>query len=138
MSRYQDIPTESFYPFGYGLSYCSFKYVDLKLNKDWIQENDNIIVTVTVKNQSEYSGYEVIQLYIQDMYGSIVRPVKELKAFKKVFFRPYEVKFISFDIDVDMLKFWNDKLEFVAEEGEFKVFVGGDSENVLEKEFSLI
>lgn len=110
----------------------------MKLNKDWIQENDNIIVTVTVKNQSEYSGYEVIQLYIQDMYGSVVRPVKELKAFKKVFFRPYEVKFISFDIDVDMLKFWNDKLEFGAEEGEFKVFVGGDSENVLEKEFSLI
>lgn len=138
VSRYQDIPTESFYPFGYGLSYCSFKYVDLKLNKDWIQENDNIIVTVTVKNQSEYSGYEVIQLYIQDMYGSVVRPVKELKAFKKVFFRPYEVKFISFDIDVDMLKFWNDKLEFVAEEGQFKVFVGGNSENVLEKEFTLI
>ncbi len=138
VSRYQDIPTESFYPFGYGLSYCNFKYTELYLNKRKINENETIIVTVKIENQSEYAGHEVVQLYIQDLYGSVVRPVKELKAFKKEYFKPHEVKYVEFYIDIEMLKFWNEKLEFVAESGEFKVFVGGDSVNVLEDKFELI
>lgn len=137
VSRYQDVPTKSFYPFGYGLSYCEFKYLELNLNKHIMKENENIIVTVKVENLSKYEGYEVIQLYIQDLFGSIVRPVKELKAFKKEFFKPYEVKHVKFHIDVNMLKFWNQKLEYVAERGTFKVFVGTDSENTLEEKFEL-
>lgn len=137
VSRYQDIPTESFYSFGYGLSYCDFQYTELYLNKHKMNKNEKITITVKIENQSNYAGYEVIQLYIQDLYGSVVRPVKELKAFKKEYFKSREIKYIHFDIDIHMLKFWNEKLEFVAESGEFKVFVGGDSVNVLEDRFEL-
>lgn len=135
LSRYQDIPTESFYPFGYGLSYCNFKYRNLKLDKKQINENEEITVTVEVENQSDYEGYEVIQLYIQDLFRSVVRPVKELKGFKKEYFKSYEVKQIDFKINIEMLKFWNANLEYTAEEGEFKVFIGGDSVCVLEEKF---
>ena len=138
VSRYQDIPTESFYPFGYGLSYCDFKYTELHLNKHKISENETITVMVKIENQSNYAGYEVVQLYIQDVYGSVVRPVKELKTFKKEYFKPHEIKYVKFDISIDMLKFWNDKLEYVAEPGQFKVFVGGDSMNVLEDKFEFL
>ena len=137
VSRYQDIATESFYPFGYGLSYCNFKYKNLKLDKNKMKENDIIYVTVEVENQSDYEGYEVIQMYIQDLYGSVVRPVKELKGFKKEYFKPYETKKIEFKIDIEMLKFWNECLEYKAEEGEFKVYIGGNSVNTLEETFEL-
>ena len=126
------------YPFGYGLSYCDFKYTELYLNNHKMNKNETITVTIKIENQSDYAGYEVIQLYIQDLYGSVVRPVKELKAFKKEYFKPHEIKYIHFDIDIHMLKFWNEKLEFAAESGEFKVFVGGDSVNVLEDRFEFV
>ena len=138
VSRYQDIPTGSFYPFGYGLSYCDFKYTELYLSKHKVNRDEMITATVKLENQSDYAGYEVIQLYIQDLYGSVVRPVKELKAFKKEYFKPREIKYIHFDIDMHMLKFWNDKLEYVVEPGDFKVFVGGDSVNVLEDRFEFV
>lgn len=138
MSRYQDIPTESFYPFGYGLSYCNFKYSNLKLDKKKMTKDDIITVTIDVENDSDYEGYEIIQLYIQDLFGSVVRPVKELKGFKKVYFKPHEARKINFEIDAEMLKYWNEKLEYIVEEGEFKVYVGGDSANVLEEKFEYI
>lgn len=131
MSRYQDIPTEPYYPFGYGLSYSKFEYYDLHLSNNTIGINNPITVTLKVKNTSDIAGYEVIQLYIQDLVGSTVRPVKELKGFQKVYFNPQEEKEISFTINDDMLKFWNDKMEFVSEPGEFKVYVGRNSSDVL-------
>lgn len=137
LSRYQDIPTESFYPFGFGLSYCNFKYSNLKLDKKEIKENDIITVTVDIENQSDNEGYEVVQLYIQDLYGSVVRPVKELKSFKKEYFKPHETRQIKFEINIEMLKFWNEHLEYIAEDGEFKVYVGTDSVNTLEETFIL-
>lgn len=135
VSRYQDIPTESFYPFGFGLSYCNFKYKNLKLDKKEIKENDTITVTVEIENQSNNEGYEVVQLYIQDLYASAVRPVKELKAFKKEYFKSHETRQIKFEINVEMLKFWNEHLEHKTEEGGFKVYVGTDSVDVLEDTF---
>lgn len=137
LSRYQDIPTKSFYPFGYGLSYCKFVYKNLQLNKNQIRKEDTILVTVEIENQSNCEGYETIQMYIQDLYGSVVRPVKELKAFKKEFFKPFETKKIQFEINLDMLNFWNSNLEYTAESGEFKVFVGRNSVDTLEAEFVL-
>lgn len=137
MSRYQDIPTESFYPFGYGLSYCDFKYKNLSIDKDIMNEGDVIIVSVEIENLSNFDGFEVVQLYIQDLFASVVRPVKELKAFRKVFFKPYEFKRLEFEINSDMLKFWNLNSEYVVEEGEFFLFVGGNSDNVLKKKFYL-
>ena len=136
-SRYQDIEEKPLYPFGYGLSYSNFEYSNLTLNKTIITstEKDFIEISVTVKNNSSFSGYEVIQLYIQDLFGSVVRPVKELKDFKKVFFNEHEEKVISFEITLDMLKFYNDNMNFVVEPGEFKVYVGKNSVENLESSF---
>ena len=78
-----------------------------------------------------------ILMYIQDLYASVVRPVKELKAFKKEYFKPHEIKKIEFEINSEMLKFWNEKLEYILEKGEFKVYVGSNSQNVLEEKFEL-
>ena len=137
VSRYQDIPTESFYHFGYGLSYSKFSYYCLKLSCKTLTCNSKITVSVKIKNDSKINGEEVVQLYIQDVVASVVRPVKELKAFKKISFLPNEEKEISFDIKEEMLKYWNENLEFDSDEGEFRVFVGTSSENVLTDNFYL-
>ncbi len=137
VSRYQDVPTESYYPFGYGLSYSKFRYYDLKLSNKILTEKSKITITVKIRNDSNVKGEEVVQLYIQDLIARVVRPVKELKAFKKVVFLPKEEKEVSFDITEDMLKFWNENLEFNSEEGDFRVFVGGNSEDTLSDMFEL-
>lgn len=137
VSRYQDIPTESFYHFGYGLSYSKFSYSCLKLSCKTLTCNSKITVSVKIKNDSKIKGEEVVQLYIQDVVASVVRPVKELKAFKKISFLPNEEKEISFDIKEEMLKYWNENLEFDSDEGEFRLFVGTSSENVLTDNFYL-
>jgi len=137
-SRYQDIPDEPFYPFGYGLSYSKFEYSNLALDKTVItsKENDYINASITVKNTTPIPGYEIIQLYIQDLFGSVIRPVKELKDFKKVFFEAYEEKTISFKINLEMLKFLDYDLNLIAEPGEFKVYIGKSSSENLESTFS--
>lgn len=139
VSRYQDIPTESYYPFGFGLSYSKFVYSDIKLSNKILDKHSQIVVNVKVKNVSDVVGEEVIQLYIQDLVGSVVRPVKELKAFKKVKILPKEEIGVKFEISEEMLKFWNESMKFEAEVGEFKVFVGGSSneENLLSDTFTL-
>ncbi len=138
VSRYQDIPTESYYPFGYGLSYSKFEYSDLKISSNKMKQDSSITVTVKVKNNSNVPGKEVIQLYIQDLVASVVRPTKELKGFKKEDFEAFEAKEISFKIIPDMLKFWNEKLEYKVQTGEFKVFVGLDSEDTMEEVFEYV
>lgn len=137
-SRYQDIPTESYYPFGYGLSYSKFEYSDLRISSNKMKEDSSITVTVKVKNNSNVPGKEVIQLYLQDLVASVVRPTKELKGFKKEYFEAFEEKEITFEITPDMLKFWNEKLEYQAQTGEFKVFVGANSEDTMETVFEFI
>lgn len=137
-SRYQDIPTESYYSFGYGLSYSKFEYSDLKISDSKITDNSSIIVSVKVKNNSKVGGKEVIQLYIQDLVASSVRPVRELKGFKKEYFKAFEEKLITFEITVDMLKFWSEKLQYKAEQGEFKVFVGPNAREGKEAIFELM
>ena len=137
-SKYIDIPTESFYPFGYGLSYSKFVYSNLRLDTNILKRNSKIILKVTVKNDSSIAGKEVIQLYIQDLVGSVVRPVKELKAFKKEYFLPYEEKEIIFEINEEMLKFYNENLEYKAEPGMFKIFVGTNSVETINEVFNLI
>lgn len=137
-SKYIDIPTESFYPFGYGLSYLKFVYSNLRLDTNILKRNSKIILKVNVKNDSSIAGKEVIQLYIQDLVGSVVRPVKELKAFKKEYFLPYEEKEIIFEINEEMLKFYNENLEYKAEPGMFKIFVGTNSVETINEVFNLI
>ncbi|HYW94513.1 MAG TPA: glycoside hydrolase family 3 N-terminal domain-containing protein [Bacteroidales bacterium] len=137
-SRYLDIPNEPLYPFGYGLSYTTFKYSDISLNKTKIAFSEPLIVKVKVTNTGEYDGEEVVQLYTRDMVASVTRPVKELKGFKKVMIEKGETAEISFELTSDDLRFYNDKMDFVAEPGDFKVFVGTSSDNVKEASFKLI
>lgn len=136
-SNYLDVPNTPLYPFGYGLSYTTFQYGDLKLDKASITENQKINVSVDVKNTGNYDGEEVVQLYIRDLVGSVARPVKELKGFEKVLIRKGETKTVNFEIGVEDLKFYNSDLKWVAEKGDFQVMVGTNSDDVKKANFVL-
>ena len=136
-SNYIDVRNEPLYPFGYGLSYTTFEYSNLKLDQTSINMDGKIDITVDVTNTGNYDGKEVIQLYIRDVVGSVTRPVKELKGFKKAFIKKGETQTVSFDISVEDLKFYNYDLDFVAEPGDFEVFVGTNSDASLKTSFKL-
>lgn len=129
-SNYLDVDNEPLYPFGYGLSYTTFSYSDITLDKSSMNINGEITATVTVTNTGKYDGSEVVQLYIRDLIGSVTRPVKELKGFEKIFLKAGESKQVSFKLTADMLKFYNYNLDFVCEPGDFEVMIGGDSRDV--------
>lgn len=126
-SRYLDIPNDPLYPFGYGLSYTTFTYSDVKLSSDMLTQGGEITATVTVKNTGACTAKEVVQLYIRDDKGSVVRPVRELKGFKKIALAAGEETEVSFTINEDMLKFHDINMDFVAEKGSFTVYIGKDS-----------
>lgn len=136
-SRYIDSPNDPLYPFGFGLSYTSFQFTPVTLSTKSINPNGKLQATVTVTNTGQYDGEEVVQLYIQDIYGSITRPVKELKGFKKIFLKKGETKTVTFNIGVNDLKFYNAALQFVAEPGDFNVYVGSNSRDVSTAKFTL-
>ena len=136
--KYLDIVNEPLYPFGYGLSYTNFEYSNLKLSRKTMKNTDSISVTFTLKNSGKYDGTEVAQLYVRDLVGSVTRPVKELKGFTNVFLKAGEQKELSFLITVSDLKFLNDNMKFVAEPGQFKVYVGGNSIQLVEADFELL
>lgn len=138
LSNYLDVSNEPLYPFGYGLSYTTFGYSDLKLDKQKLASNGKLTVSVTLTNTGKYNGAEVAQLYIRDMVGSITRPVKELKGFQKVFLKAGESRVLNFTITPADLAFYNSDLKLVSEPGDFKVFVGTNSASVLESGFELI
>jgi beta-glucosidase len=96
------------------------------------------MASITVTNSGKYDGEETVQLYIRDMVGSITRPVKELKGFQKVILRAGESKTISFGITIDDLKFFNKDLQWIAEPGDFKLFIGTNSRDVKEADFKLL
>ena len=137
-SNYLDVSNDPVYPFGYGLSYSNFTYSDVKLSSTAMKAGQSITATVTVTNSSKTDGKEVVQLYIRDLVGSITRPVKELKGFQKIELKAGESKTVSFSISVNDLKFYNSDLKFVAEPGDFKVFIGGNSRDVKEASFKLL
>jgi len=136
-SNYLDVRNEPLYPFGYGLSYTTFKYGNLTLSSNELDHNGSIKVSVEVTNSGDYDGKEVVQLYIRDVVGSVTRPVKELKGFQKILLKKGETKSVSFTISEDDLKFYNNALKFMAEPGAFQVFVGTDSNAELMQEFQL-
>ncbi|WP_243403340.1 beta-glucosidase BglX [Sphingobacterium haloxyli] len=137
-SNYLDVTNEPLYPFGYGLSYTTFTYGDIQLDKNSMKADEKIIATVKVTNNGHYDGEEVVQLYVRDLVGSITRPVKELKGFQKIFLKKGESRDVTFEISVEDLKFYNNELEFVAEPGDFKLFIGTNSSDVKEANFSLL
>jgi beta-glucosidase len=137
-SNYIDVRNEPLYPFGYGLSYTTFQYDHLKLSMHKINKDQSVEVSVDVTNSGNYDGKEVVQLYIRDLVGSVTRPVKELKGFQKVFIKKGDTKTVTFKLSVDDLKFYNSNLDFVAEPGEFEVFVGTNSNATLKDSFELV
>jgi beta-glucosidase len=136
-SNYLDVSNDPLYPFGFGLSYTSFSYSDIKLSGPSMKAGQKITASVTVTNTGNKTGKEVVQLYIRDLVGSSTRPVKELKGFQKIELQAGEAKVISFDITVNDLKYYNYDLKYVAEPGDFKVFIGGNSRDVKEAGFKL-
>jgi beta-glucosidase len=137
-SQYTDVGNSPLFPFGYGLSYTTFEYSNLKISADKIRFGEKLKVTVDVKNTGNYEGQEVVQLYIRDLVGSVTRPVKELKAFDKITLKMGETKSVSFEISSDDLKFYNIAMKNVAEAGNFEVFIGGNSDTERKANFELV
>ena len=136
-SNYLEVDNDALYPFGYGLSYTTFRFSDITLNRSSIGMDNELVASVTVTNTGDRAGSEVVQLYIRDLVGSVTRPVKELKGFEKIYLQPNESRTVRFTIAPEMLKFYNADLKFVAEPGDFDVMIGPDSRNVKTARFTL-
>lgn len=133
VSAYIDLDNDPKFPFGYGLSYTQFTYSDIKLNSTGIKGNQTLTISVNVANSGNYDGEEVVQLYLRDLFGKVVRPVKELKGFEKVFIKKGETKTVTFTLTPENLKFYDDQLNYDWEAGEFDIMIGTDSQNVQTK-----
>ena len=129
-SNYLDVSNDPVYPFGYGLSYTSFSYSDIKLSSVAAKGNQPVTASVTLTNTGKYEGQEVVQLYIRDVVGSVTRPVKELKGFQKVSLKAGETKTVTFTITTGDLKFYNYDLKYDWEPGDFQIMIGGNSRDV--------
>jgi len=136
-SKYSDVPNDPLYPFGFGLSYTTFEYSDVNLSADKIKMGQSLQVSTTVKNAGSVAGEEVVQLYIRDLVASVTKPVKELRGFQKISLKPGEAKNVTFTLTTADLAFYDNDMNFKAEPGKFKVFVGADSKAVKEASFYL-
>lgn len=138
-SYYLDVDFTPAYYFGYGLSYAEFEYSDLKLSSDKIGMNDKLEISVNIKNTGDVEAKETVQLYIHDLFGSITRPVKELKGFEKISLKPGEIKNVKFTITAEDLKFYDINMNYTAEAGDFDLFVGSSANNndLLKAKFTL-
>ncbi|MDP4262754.1 MAG: beta-glucosidase BglX [Bacteroidota bacterium] len=129
-SNYLDVSNDPVYPFGFGLSYTTFTYSDVKLSSTSLKGNQALTASVTVTNNGNKDGKEVVQLYIRDVVGSVTRPVKELKGFQKIELKGGESKTVTFNITPDDLKFYNYDLKYDWEPGEFVIMIGTNSRDV--------
>lgn len=136
-SFYLDAGDTPLFPFGYGLSYTTFEYSNLKLASDMLTVGGELLVTVDLKNTGRYDGVEVIQLYIQDKIGSVTRPVKELKAFRRVALKAGESTVVSFSLPVSELAFWGYDMTYGVEPGDFRLWVGTSSAEGLSADFTV-
>jgi beta-glucosidase len=137
-SQYFDDTTGPLFPFGYGLSYTDFSLSDMALSSTTLNKTGKLDASVTVKNTGKRDGETVVQLYIQDVTGSMTRPIKELKNFQKVMLKAGEQKAVHFTITEDDLKFYNTQLKYAAEPGKFNVQIGLDSQDVTQQSFELL
>jgi beta-glucosidase len=137
-SKYLDSPNEPLYPFGFGLSYTTFEYGDINLNKTQLKGNETLIIKTSVANTGKFAGEEVVQLYIRDMVGSVSRPIKELKDFRKIMLQPGEQKVVTFEVTTGDLEFYNSKLELDWESGDFEVYTGTNSRDLKSAAFNWV
>ncbi len=137
-SKYLDVSNEPLYAFGHGLSYTTFEYADLRLSQAELGAQERLEVSVTVRNSGERAGEEVVQLYLRDRVASLTRPVKELKGFRKIRLAAGESQVVSFELDARDLRFYDRQLRPVVEPGEFEVYVGGNSEDLVQSSFRLL
>jgi beta-glucosidase len=138
VSRYLATPNTPLYPFGYGLSYTQFSYSGIELDRSEILPGESLTATVTVTNTGDYDGEEVVQLYIQDLVGSVTRPVKQLKGFRKIRLGQGESRQVSFVLSEADLAFYRYDRTWGAEPGEFRLYIGGSSEDVRAAAFALL
>ncbi|MBK8054476.1 MAG: beta-glucosidase BglX [Saprospiraceae bacterium] len=129
-TSYIDISVDPKYEFGYGLSYTSFQYSNLQLSKKLMKMNEQVEVSVTITNTGKYDGEEIVQMYLRDKVGSIARPVKELKDFRKIFLKAGASSNIRFIIDKEKLSFYNQQLQWAAEPGDFEILIGASSKDI--------
>lgn len=138
VSKYIDIPNEPLFPFGYGLSYTTFEYSNLSISNEVLTPEVPISVTVDVTNTGSYSGEEVVQLYVRDIAGEIVRPLKELKAFERIALQPGQTETVTFTVSEEQLRYYHKNLEFASDAGSFELFVGTNSSDVTALSFKLV
>jgi len=140
-SAYIDLLNSPQYAFGYGLSYTTFEYRDLAFDKiiPQIKDNEDLSFSLEIANTGKYAGEETVQLYIRDVVSQPLRPVKELKDFRKITLQPGEVRRISFTVTRDELASYNDKLDRVTQPGTFQLMIGSASSDIrLQKSFELV
>jgi len=137
-SRYLDVSNDPLYPFGYGLSYTTFSYGDVKLSSSTIKPGELLHISTTVTNTGKYDGEEIVQLYTRQMVGTVTRPVEELKNFKKIFLKAGESQAVDFTITSADLRFYDINMKYTYEPGDFKAFIGTNSRDVKEADFKLL
>lgn len=137
ISKWSDELNEPLFPFGFGLSYTQFEYSNLSLSENFISLNDSILVSVDLKNTGNFDGEEIVQLYVRDLVGSVVRPLKELKGFDRVLIKKGEKRTVQFVLRATDLAFYNQDMELKTEVGEFIIMVGGSSDDYLEAGFEI-
>lgn len=138
-SAYIDLPTTPKFPFGYGLSYTTFEYSNLKLSKNEVKNSETIEVTLNLKNTGKVAGEEVVQLYLRDKVASLIRPIIELKDFQKIKLNAGETKVLNFKINKEKLSFFDNQLEWGTEPGDFDIMIGSSSEDIrLRDHFELL
>jgi beta-glucosidase len=137
VTAYKDLQNSPRYPFGFGLSYTRFEYGSIKLSADTIAQTQKLLATIQVSNAGSFEGEEVVQLYVQDVTASLVRPVRELKAFQKIKLMPGESKEVTFVITNKELSFYQEDLRLIAEPGLFHIFIGGSSQAAAKASFYL-
>jgi len=136
-SKYIDVPNSPLYPFGYGLSYTTFQYEQLSVDKTEISKQDTLRVNVVLTNTGNYDGAEVAQLYIRDLVGSVTRPVKELRGFQKIFLKKGATKKLTFLLTDKDFSFYRKNMTYGSEPGHFEIFVGGSSATMYKSSFIL-